>query len=163
MRRPRRIAARGAGPTAAAAANAALIAVGVRSVLAAMPSLTPARGAAAALLTARIAYGAGLLTVPAKLASGRWLGPGAKTPAATVALRGFGARETLLHVGALAATLSGKPIRPWLAASIVGDLVDVAATAGERNGLPDGAAPATAAVAGGSALMSALVAVWTAE
>lgn len=123
-----------------------------------MPSLTPARGAAAALLTARILYGAGLLTVPSKLAAGRWLGPGAKEPAATVALRGFGARETLLHVGALAATLSGRPVRPWLAASIAGDLTDVAATAGARHGLPQGSAVATAAVAGGSAVLSGIAA-----
>ncbi|MDO8185377.1 hypothetical protein Q5424_06840 [Conexibacter sp. JD483] len=124
-----------------------------------MPSLTPARGAAAALLTARVLYGAGLLTVPAKLAAGRWLGAGAREPAATVALRGFGARETLLHVGALAATVSGKPIRPWLAASIAGDLTDVAATAGARSDLPPGSAKATAVVAGGSALLSAIAAV----
>lgn len=123
-----------------------------------MPSLTPARGAAAALLTARVLYGAGLLTVPSKLAAGRWLGPGASTPPATVALRGFGARETLLHVGALTAALSGRPLRPWLAASIAGDLVDVAATTAARRGLPDGSAPATAAVAGGSAVLSAVAA-----
>lgn len=123
-----------------------------------MPSLTPARGAAAALLTARILYGAGLLAVPSKLAAGRWLGPAAAEPAATVALRGFGARETLLHVGALAATLTGRPVRPWLAASIAGDLVDVAATTAARHGLPDGSATATAAVAGGSAVLSAVAA-----
>lgn len=124
-----------------------------------MPSLTPARSAAAALLTTRILYGAGLLTVPAKLAAGRWLGPAAREPAATVALRGFGARETLLHVGALAATLSGRPLRPWLAASIAGDLADIAATTAARRGLPPHSAAATAAVAGGSAVLSGIAAV----
>lgn len=123
-----------------------------------MPSITLARGAAATVLTARVLYGAGLLAVPSKLAAGRWLGPGATAPAATVALRGFGARETLLHVGALAAAVTGRPVRPWLAASILGDLVDVAATTAARAGLPAGSARATAAVAGGSAVLSGVAA-----
>lgn len=123
-----------------------------------MPTLTPARGAAAALLTARILYGAGLLAVPSKLAAGRWLGPAADEPAATVALRSMGAREMLLHVGALAATLTDRPVRPWLAASVAGDLVDIAATTVARRGLPDGSATATVAVAGGSAVLSGIAA-----
>jgi hypothetical protein len=125
------------------------------SVLQAMLSLAPP--APPPLLTARVLYGAGLLTVPSKLAAGRWLGPAANEPAATVALRGMGARETLLHVGALAATLTGKPVRPWLA-SIAGDLVDIAATTAARHRLPDGSAVATAAVAGGSAVLSGIAA-----
>ncbi|HEX5928058.1 MAG TPA: hypothetical protein VFY48_01560 [Solirubrobacterales bacterium] len=109
-------------------------------------------------LSTRVAYGIALLVVPARVAGNRWLGPGARAPAAQVALRGLGAREAGLHGLALAAYLSGRDARPLLAASIAGDLVDIASTTAARGGLPDGSAPATAAVAGGSALLTAAVA-----
>lgn len=113
------------------------------------------RALTVATLSARIAYGAALLAVPAKVAGNRWLGAGARAPAAEVALRGLGAREVALHALALAAYLSGRDARPLLAASIAGDLSDIAATTKARDGLPDGSAPATAVVAGGSALLTA--------
>lgn len=117
------------------------------------------RGTAVAVLSFRIAYGAGLLVAPAKLAGNRWLGAGAREPAALVGLRGLGAREVGLHGLALAGLLRGLPVRPLLAASIAGDLSDVASTAISRDGLPEGSAVATAAVAGGSALLTAAIAV----
>ncbi len=46
-------------------------------------------------------------------------------------------------------------MRPWLLASIAGDLADIAATSSSRRGLPQGSAPATAVVAGGSLSLSA--------
>jgi hypothetical protein len=110
--------------------------------------------AAAGLLGLRIAYGAGLVAVPGRL-SAAWLGPAGDAPAARVALRGLGAREIALHAGALAVALRGGTLRPWLVASIAGDLSDVAATWAGRAGLPAGAAARTAAVAGGSALLTA--------
>ncbi len=63
----------------------------------------------------------------------------------------------LLHAGGLAAALRGGPVRPWLAASVAGDLTDIAATVAGRDALPDGAAKATAVVAGASALLSVAV------
>ncbi len=119
---------------------------------------TPIRRAAAAVLGFRVAYGAALLIAPGKVAGGRWLGPGARQPAATVGLRGIGAREVAVHGLALAALSRGAAMRPWLAASIAGDLADVASTFLSRDGLPEGSAPATAAVAGGSAALTAAVA-----
>jgi hypothetical protein len=116
-----------------------------------------------AVLASRVAYGAALLLSPEKVAGNRWLGPGAGRPAAQVPLRGLGAREVALHGAALAGFLRGSPIRPFLAASIAGDLGDIAATALAREGLPDGSAPATAAVAGGSLLLTALVAALSGE
>jgi hypothetical protein len=116
------------------------------------------RGAAVAILSFRIAYGAALLVAPAKVAGNRWLGAGAGEPAAEVALRGLGAREVGLHGLALAGLLGGLPVRPLLGASIAGDLSDIASTAISREGLPDGSAVATAAVAGGSALLTVAVA-----
>jgi hypothetical protein len=113
---------------------------------------------AAGVLAFRVAYGAALLIAPGKVAGKRWLGPGAYEPAATVALRGLGAREVALHGIALASLRSGAPVRPWLAASIAGDLADVAAAFASGSGLPDGSPAATAAVAGGSAALTAAVA-----
>jgi hypothetical protein len=114
--------------------------------------------AAAALLSFRVAYGVALLVAPGKVAGNRWLGPGARGPAATVALRGLGAREVALHGIALAELARGCPVRPWLAVSFVGDLADIGAAFASRDGLPDGSPAATAAVAGGSAALTAVVA-----
>ncbi len=119
---------------------------------------SPAGGLTVAMLSFRIAYGAALVAVPAKVAGNRWLGPGARAAAAQVSLRGLGAREVGLHGLALAAYLRGAPVRPLLAASIAGDLTDIASTAHAREGLPENSAIATAAVAGGSALLTALAA-----
>jgi hypothetical protein len=113
---------------------------------------------AAALLTFRIAYGAALLIAPGKVAGNRWLGPGARQPAATVALRGLGAREVAVHTIALSVLATDRPIRPWLAASIAGDLADIAATFTSHQGLPDGSPTATAAVAGASAALTTALA-----
>jgi hypothetical protein len=114
--------------------------------------------ATASLLSFRVAYGAALLIAPGKVAGNRWLGPGADQPAATVALRGLGAREIAIHGIALAQLARGGPVRPYLAASIVGDLADIAAAFASREGLPDGSPTATAAVAGASAALTAAVA-----
>jgi hypothetical protein len=114
--------------------------------------------AAAAILSFRIAYGLALLVAPGKVAGNRWLGPGARQPAATVALRGLGAREVAVHGIALAELTRGAPVRPWLAASIAGDLADITAAFASHDGLPDGSPTATAAVAGGSAALTAAIA-----
>ena len=116
------------------------------------------RRAAAAVLGFRVAYGLALIVAPGKVAGNRWLGPGAYQPAATVALRGLGAREVAVHGIALAALARGGAVRPWLAASVAGDLADIGAAFASRDGLPDGSATATAAVAGGSAALTAFVA-----
>lgn len=119
------------------------------------PVMPSSRAAAIAVLSLRIAYGAALAAAPARLSRG-WLGPiGAP---AGVALRGLGAREIAVHGVALAAALRGAPLRPWLAVSIAGDLGDIAATAAAGSHLPEGAVAKTAAVAGGSALVTAAVA-----
>jgi hypothetical protein len=116
-----------------------------------------ARVATVALLGFRIAYGVTLVAAPTRLAR-RWLGPAAETASSQVPLRGLGAREALIHGGALAAALTGAPLRPWLAASIAGDLTDIVATTAGREQLPEGSALATLVVAGTSALISAALA-----
>jgi hypothetical protein len=108
-----------------------------------------------AVLLARIGYGVILLFDPARLTR-RWLGP--LSDPTDVALRGLGAREIALHLIALVSALRGGPVRPFLAASVAGDLADIAATTAARRGLPRAAAPATIVVAGASAAISAAVA-----
>jgi len=110
-----------------------------------------------ALLGLRVAYGAGLIAAPGRVAR-NWLGPASGEPPAQVPLRGLGAREIVVHGAAIAAALNDKPLRPFLAASAAGDVADIVATVAGRHGLPDGAAPATVAVAGGSALLTAALA-----
>jgi len=110
-----------------------------------------------AVLVLRVTYGLGLIAAPRRLAL-RWLGPPAQDAPLQVALRALGAREAVLHSGALVALGHGLPMRPWLAASTVGDVTDVIATAAGRRRLPPGSIPATAAVGGGSALVSLVLA-----
>lgn len=64
----------------------------------------------------------------------------------------------MLHAGGALAALQGRPLRPWLVASIAGDLTDIAWTIVGRRELPSGAVGATAVVAGASAALSAGVA-----
>ena len=116
------------------------------------------RIAAGTVLALRIAYGVALIAAPRRLAL-RWLGADAERASVQVALRGLGAREAILHGGALVALSRGASVRPWLAASAAGDLTDVVATAAARHQLPPGSAPATLAVGGGAALVSLAVAV----
>ena len=108
-----------------------------------------------AVLLARVGYGLILLLDPARV-SKRWLGP--LSDPTDVALRGLGAREIALHLMALVSSLRGGAVRPFLAASMAGDLVDIAATTQARRGLPPASAPATIVVAGASAAISAVVA-----
>jgi hypothetical protein len=112
------------------------------------------RAATAVVLGLRIAYGAVLIVNPERLAL-RWLGPDSRRAPTQVPLRGLGAREIALHTGGVLAAVSQRPLRPWLAASIAGDCVDIAATVIGRDELPDGAPLATTVVAGASALISA--------
>ncbi|SRR5579885_2718100 len=115
------------------------------------------RATASAVLLLRVSYGVALIAAPRRLAL-RWLGESANDAPVQVPLRGLGMREAVLHTGALIAQQKGAALRPWLAASIAGDLTDVIATAAGRRRLPAGSPLATLALGGGSALVSLLVA-----
>jgi hypothetical protein len=112
---------------------------------------------AAGVLLLRIGYGLALLVKPMSLTE-RWLGEGRRLGSTQVALRGLGGREVVLHIGALLAVSRGAPLRPWLGASMACDLTDVIATVAARRELPPSSAPATVAVGGGAALLSAGIA-----
>lgn len=115
------------------------------------------RATVRAVLLLRVSYGVALVAAPRRLAL-RWLGEDANHASVQVALRGLGAREAILHGGAVLAVRRNAPIRPWLAASVAGDFTDIIATVAERRHLPDGSPLATLAVGGGSALISVLLA-----
>jgi hypothetical protein len=111
-----------------------------------------------AVLALRAAYGVALIAAPERLAR-RWLGPSAATGPTQVPLRALGMRELLIHGGALVAiATSDADPKPFLYASIAGDLSDIAATLAARRELPSGSPVATIVVAGASAALSAVVA-----
>ena len=117
------------------------------------------RTATIAVLGLRVAYGAGA-DRRARAAHAPLARPAAGDAArARSPLRGLGAREIVVH-GARdrrRAAATSRCARSSPPAS-AGDLADIAATVAGRRGLPDGAAPATLAVAGGSALLTAALA-----
>jgi hypothetical protein len=115
------------------------------------------RATTSAILLLRVSYGLALIAAPRRLAL-RWLGESANDAPVQIPLRGLGTREAVLHAGALIAARKGAALRPWLAASIAGDLTDVIATAAGRRRLPPGSPLATLAVGGGSALVTLLLA-----
>ncbi len=119
--------------------------------------MTGARKAVITVFGLRIAYGAALMLAPSRLGR-RWLGSSSALAPTQVPMRGLGAREIVLHAGAILAAVRGAPLRPWLAGSIAGDLSDVLATFAGRDELPEGAATATLVVGGSSALISAALA-----
>ena len=117
--------------------------------------MSRSRQAAAVLAALRAGYGAALLVSPSG-STRRWLGAAAQRPGGgQVAVRALGAREVGIHVGALVAALTDRPVAPWFAASIAGDSADIVSTFVARQALPDISAPATAVVAGASAALSA--------
>ena len=119
--------------------------------------MTFTRATATGVLMLRVSYGIALIAAPQRLAL-RWLGEAANDAPVQVPLRGLGAREAILHAGALLALRRGASLRPWLAASAAGDLTDVIATGVGRRRLPAGSPLATLTVGGGSALISILLA-----
>ncbi len=111
-----------------------------------MEPKTIAQGVAAG----RVAFGVAMLAVPGRIASS-WVGPRADNPSGHVIVRGFGARDVALGVGALAALQRGEGVRPWLIAATAGDLSDMVATAVGGRELPRNGLIGTAVLAGAAA------------
>lgn len=106
----------------------------------------------------RIAYGAGLLAAPARVARS-WIGSDAGSAGGSVAIRGLGGRDLALAAGVAHAAWRGDDARPWLVATVVGDLSDLAGTLlAPKHSLPDKAKPGTVALAGGFGAAAAFLA-----
>ncbi len=108
---------------------------------------------------ARLAYSGGLVFAPRQVA-GPWLGAApAAQPATQIALRGLAARDAVFAAGILVAGLTRRSPRRWLLLCALGDLSDVGATLTAPPGdLPPNARKGTIALAGGSALLGAVLA-----
>jgi hypothetical protein len=117
------------------------------------------RHAIVAFAASRIAFGVGLLAAPGTVA-GRWLGADAQRDPVKIALRGLGARDIALSVGALATMDDPDRLAVLLAVTIASDLTDLVATLAVPSGqLPDHARVGTVVLAGaGAAAGAALLA-----
>ena len=113
--------------------------------------------AAIAFALARIAFGAGLVVAPQRVASG-WLPGDAERPQTQVAIRGLGARDLALAGGIVLAAREGRGLRPWVAGCVACDLADIASTLAAGGALPARARWGTVALAGASAVIGAAVA-----
>ena len=100
----------------------------------------------------RLAFGAGLIARPERVASG-WLGDDAARPPVQIVIRAVGARDIALSAGTLASLADDGALRRWLAGAVLSDLCDTVATlATPGSALPGNARWGTAALGGGSAL-----------
>src|SRR5918999_3635730 len=107
----------------------------------------------------RLLFGVAFIAEP-KLMEDGWIGKQARLPGARLLTRAVGARDLALGLGGLQAlTRNDGSARPWLAAATVCDAVDFGATWTAGRGIPRQARNGVLAIAGVSALMSAVAAV----
>lgn len=102
----------------------------------------------------RAALGAALAVAP-KAVTAAWIGRDSGRKPVTVVARALGVRDSVMGLGVLRAIGDAEVAKPWIAACLVADAVDLAATAAARDQLPERGALAVSAVAGGSALLGA--------
>ncbi len=98
-----------------------------------------------------VAYGAAMLAAPGRVGA-RWTGRPSPTVIADVPLRGIGGREVAMHAAGAVVLLRGASLRPWLLASLGGDITDITSSLIQREQLPDGGLRAVLLTGGGSAL-----------
>ena len=118
-----------------------------------MPALAIARGLAAG----RALLGAAYVVAPRR-AGRAWIGSAADELAPTVLTRALGARDVALGAGAIAVLGGGGSARPWFAAQALADATDFTATLAAREALPDRSFALALALAGGSAVIAAALA-----
>lgn len=114
-------------------------------------------GPARAFAGLRVVYALALIGSPSRVGAA-WVGEAPAGGPTAVALRGLAARDLVLSLQVLLARENGAR-RTALLACAVCDLGDVSATlAGDSRALPARAGLKTAALAGGSAVISAVLA-----
>jgi hypothetical protein len=107
----------------------------------------------------RSLFGVAFIAEP-KLMERAWIGKQARLPGAQLLTRAVGARDLAVGLGGLQAlTRNDGSARPWLAAAAVCDAVDFGATWTAGRGIPHQARTGVLAIAGVSALLSAIAAV----
>jgi hypothetical protein len=115
------------------------------------------RELALALARGRILIGAGLVLAPG-LVGASWIGGDARRRAVKPLARGLGARDVALGLGVVIALDRGAPVRGWLEACALADLVDLGATLLAGDAIPERARTTVALIAGGSAALGAALA-----
>jgi hypothetical protein len=103
----------------------------------------------------RIAFGAALVALPQTARV--WIGGDAIDHRVTILARALGARDAALGLGVAIALDRGAPVRGWLEACALADLADLAATALASRSIPPPLARGAMALAGGSALLCAVL------
>jgi hypothetical protein len=116
--------------------------------------MAPAQALTLTAAAARVAFGLALVGAPSRIGSS-WLGPDAARRPLQVAVRGLGARDLALAGGTAWAAATGSAVRPWLVATVGGDVTDVAATLVAGDSLPERSRIGTVLLAGASALACA--------
>jgi len=112
-----------------------------------------------AFAVGRLAFGAGLLAAPGRVAKG-WIGSDAEHEPVKIVTRGLGARDIALSAGVLAFLDDDDTLASLLAFTVLCDLCDVASTlAAPADSLPGNARWGTVAMAGGAAAAGAALAV----
>ncbi|MGI8593150.1 MAG: hypothetical protein ACR2ML_02075 [Solirubrobacteraceae bacterium] len=107
-----------------------------------------ARTVVIGLSVGRAVVGGALVAAPAKAAAA-WIGPEAALPSSQVLTRAIGGRDLALALGTLAA-VTGDEVRLWLAACVLADATDFAATAIAGKALPPAGRVGTMALAAGA-------------
>jgi hypothetical protein len=101
----------------------------------------------------RVGFGVALIVSPGR-ATSLWLGGDASRPAARVVIRGLGARDLALGVGAL--VVPESELRPWVAAAIVADTADLIGTVAAGGSLPRAGRIVVGALASGGAALGVM-------
>ena len=117
----------------------------------------PARRLALGVATARIGLGVVAAIAPTVVAR-PWIGEEAHGPGAKVLGRALGGRDLALGLGPVLAARRGAPIRGWVEAAVLADLVDTGATLIAFRRLPRRGRWLVLASAGGAAAAGALAA-----
>ena len=84
-----------------------------------------------------------------------WIGKDADRAPVTVVARALGVRDSVLGLGVLRSLSEADAAKPWIAACLAADAVDMAATLAVRDKLPSQGAAAVSIVAAVSALLGA--------
>jgi hypothetical protein len=106
----------------------------------------------------RFIFGVAFIAKPT-LMDQAWIGKQARLPGAQLLARGVGARDLVLGLGGLQAVARDDgSARPWLAAAGICDAVDFGATWAAGRRIPRQARIGVLAIAGVSALLSAIAA-----
>jgi hypothetical protein len=114
---------------------------------------------AALMSLGRFVFGVAFIAKP-MLMERAWIGKQARVPGAQLLARAVGARDLVLGLGGLQAVARDDgSARPWLGAAGICDAVDFGATWAAGRTIPRQARTGVLAIAGVSALLSAIAAV----